>query len=92
MKWKSCMMALLVLLTFTACTPQEEEAVSAKPVIYLYPEQETDVTVQLDHDGPLTATYPAYADGWSIQAAPDGTLTDPETGRMYYCLFWEGVT
>ena len=42
MKWKSCMMAMLVLLTFTACTPQEEEAVSAKPVIYLYPEQETE--------------------------------------------------
>ena len=92
MKWKSCMMALLVLLTFTACTPQEEEAVSAKPVIYLYPEQETDVTVQLDHDGPLTATYPAYEAGWNIHAKPDGTLIDPETGRMYYCLFWEGVT
>lgn len=84
MKWKSCMMALLVLLTFTACTPQEEEAVSAKPVIYLYPEQETDVTVQLDHDGPLTATYPAYADGWSIQAAPDGTLIDHCRSRRQY--------
>ena len=92
MKWKSCIMALLVLLTFTACTPQEEEALTAKPVIYLYPEQETEVTVELDHDGPLTATYPAYEDGWSVLAAPDGTLTDPETGRTYYCLFWEGLT
>ena len=92
MKWKSCIMALLVLLTFTACTPQEEEALTAKPVIYLFPEQETEVTVELDHDGPLTATYPAYEDGWSVLAAPDGTLTDPETGRTYYCLFWEGLT
>ena len=25
-------------------------------------------------------------------AAPDGTLTDPETGREYYCLFWEGIS
>lgn len=97
MKWKSFVLALPALLMLTACTPQEEEAVEAKPVeakpvIYLYPEQETDVTVELDHDGPLTATYPSYEDGWDVLAAPDGTLTDPETGRTYYCLFWEGLT
>ena len=27
-----------------------------------------------------------------MTARPDGTLTDPLTGREYYCLFWEGVT
>ena len=64
---------------------------SEKPVIYLYPEEETEVTVKLDLDGTLTATYPAYGDGWHVLARPDGTLTDPETGREYYCLFWEGV-
>ena len=26
-----------------------------------------------------------------MTAQPDGTLTDPETGRTYYCLFWEGI-
>ena len=31
-----------------------------KPVIYLYPQEETDVTVQLDYDGVLTCTYPTY--------------------------------
>lgn len=65
---------------------------SAKPVIYLYPEEETQVCVKLDYDGTLTSTYPAYDGGWTVKAAPDGTLTDPETGRSYYCLFWEGVT
>ncbi|MBQ3592329.1 MAG: hypothetical protein II979_10335, partial [Clostridia bacterium] len=40
----------------------------------------------------LTHTYPAYHDGWTVLAAPDGTLTDPATGREYYCLFWEGVS
>lgn len=62
----------------------------AKPVIYLYPEEETEVSVALDYDGELTCTYPDYGDGWSVIAAPDGTLTDPDTGREYYCLFWEG--
>lgn len=66
-------------------------ATAAKPVIYLYPEEETQVTVKLDFDGRLTTTYPAYNDGWRVNAEPDGTLTDPDTGREYYCLFWEGV-
>ena len=63
-----------------------------KPVIYLYPEEEIEVSVMLDFDGALTAVYPDYGDGWTVVAAPDGTLTDPATGREYYCLFWEGVT
>ena len=65
---------------------------SAKPVIYLYPEEETEVTVTLELDGTFTSTYPDYGEGWTVNAAPDGTLTDPDTGRTYYCLFWEGVT
>ena len=68
------------------------ESKSAKPVIYLYPEEETRVSVKLDYDGTLTSTYPAYENGWTVDASPDGTLTDPITGRQYYCLFWEGVT
>ena len=68
------------------------EATSEKPVIYLYPEKETRVNVKLDYDGTLTSTYPFYGDGWTMDAAPNGTLTDPDTGRQYYCLFWEGVT
>lgn len=62
-----------------------------KPVIYLYPENKTEVSVKLDLDGELTHTYPSYDGGWTVTAEPDGTLTDTD-GRQYYCLFWEGVT
>lgn len=65
--------------------------VTEKPVIYLYPTTDTLVSVKLDYRGKLTATYPAYRDGWTVHAAPDGTLTDPTTGRQYYCLYWEGI-
>ena len=59
-----------------------------KPVIYLYPTAPTRVNVTLDYAGTLTSTYPAYpSDGWCVDAQPDGTLTDPATGREYYCLF-----
>lgn len=61
-----------------------------KPVIYLYPEVETEVSVKLDFNGKLTSTYPTYNNGWVFVAKPDGTLYDKETDREYYCLFWEG--
>lgn len=66
-------------------------APAAKPVIYLYPEEETEVTVRLDCDGDLTCTYPAYVDGWTVTAAPGGVLTD-QSGQTYSYLYWEGVT
>ncbi len=59
-----------------------------KPVIYLYPEERTEITVTLDIDGELTCTYPEYNGGWEITALPDGTLYD-ESGREYDSLFWE---
>ena len=90
---KRIFLLLLAAVCLTACTDdpcREEEAVTAKPVIYLYPEEETKIHVELDFNGTLTSTYPAYERGWDVIAKPDGTLTDPETGREYYCLFWEG--
>ncbi|MBQ8508655.1 MAG: hypothetical protein IJ493_01995 [Clostridia bacterium] len=60
----------------------------AKPVLYLYPTEETDVTVTFARPELLTTVYPSYNDGWRVSAQPDGTLTD-ERGRSYYCLYWE---
>ena len=83
------LLALLLLAALTSCTPEDEQY-SAKPVIYLYPEAETDVTVRLDYAGDLTCTYPAYDGAWRVAAAPDGTLTD-ESGQIYRYLYWEGT-
>lgn len=80
-----------VLLLAAGCQ-QPEEKLAAKPVIYLYPQQETQVEVRLTLDGALTASYPDYGEGWQVVARPDGTLTDPDTGREFYCLFWEGTS
>lgn len=59
-----------------------------KPVIYLYPETETEFNVSLDYDGELTVTYPTYKNGWHGIAKPDGTLF--VDGHEYSYLFWEG--
>ncbi|MDO5062844.1 MAG: hypothetical protein Q4D77_06665 [Peptostreptococcaceae bacterium] len=66
-----------------------EEEKDEKPVIYLYPEQKTNIRVELDYSGKLTTTYPDYEDGWEITAYPDGRLIDKKNNE-YYCLFWEG--
>ncbi len=64
----------------------------AKPVIYLYPEEETEVSVKVELEGgELTCTYPDYRDGWNVTAYPDGTIVDNADGNEYYCLYWEGV-
>ena len=88
-KVSALVLALLCILSLSGCRLFNEPVAPEKPVIYLYPTEETDVTVTLDYDGVLTATYPAYEDGWRVTAAPDGTLRDA-SGREYYCLFWEG--
>ncbi len=66
------------------------ETLAKKPVIYLYPEQETEVRVTLDLQGRLGCTYPAYNTGWNVIARPDGTMTNLADGRNYEYLFWEG--
>ncbi len=79
------------LLTIAQSDWEPEPGVAYKPVIYLYPEEETEVSVKLSLDGRLTCTYPAYNTGWKITAAPDGTLTDAK-GQTYNYLYWEGQT
>lgn len=79
------------MLTIEPSDWEPEPGVAYKPVIYLYPETETDVSVKLLLDGKLTCTYPAYNTGWKVTAAPDGTLTDAK-GQTYNYLYWEGET
>ncbi len=82
---------LFLLFTMTGCV-RDDQLVAKKPVIYLYPEETATVNVKLEYPGELTCTYPAYRDGWTVVAEPDGTLTDPADGQEYSYLFWEGVS
>lgn len=85
-------LAVLAGFALRSCEPSVlVEDVAAKPVIYLYPEEQTEVSVTLDYDGELTTTYPAYEGGWQVTAYPDGTLLDKD-GNEYSYLFWEGVS
>ena len=87
-----------IMLDFCATEPKVTDpyrddvaTVTEKPVIYLYPEEETDVKVSLDYDGDLTCTYPEYGSGWNVTAFPGGKIYDADTERYYDYLFWEGT-
>ena len=82
------LMCILFVMVLTGC---QEEVCDEKPVVYLYPEKEMEVKVQLDYDGKLVCTYPEYDNGWDVVAQPDGTLCD-YSGKTYSYLFWEGNT
>ncbi len=58
-----------------------------KPVIYLYPEQPTQVTVRLG--ARIRVSDPTYQNGWKVLAMPNGQLK--LDGRSYPYLFWEGL-
>lgn len=58
-----------------------------KPVIYLYPETETQIQVDIAPKGELFFTYPTYDNGWNVTAKPNGDLLID--GKEYSYLFWE---
>ncbi len=63
-----------------------------KPVIYLYPEKETDVHVELElTESELYTTYPKYNGGWDVTAFPDGMLLNKADGSRHRYLFWDSV-
>ena len=66
--------------------------VAAKPVIYLYPEKETDVHVEVElTEAELYTTYPKYNNGWDVVAKPDGSLVNKVDGTHHRYLFWDAV-
>lgn len=60
----------------------------AKPVLYLYPEEETKVALSFEKTELLTTTYPKYKNNWVVTAKPNGDLYDTN-GKYYYGLYWE---
>lgn len=64
--------------------------VAEKPVIYVYPEKTQQVQINLDVKGALQFTYPAYQNGWSFTANPDGRIL--LNGKPYDYLFWDAQT
>lgn len=68
---------------------REDRGVAYKPIIYLYPKEDTEVSVKLQYKDNITTSYPKYLDGWNVLAKKDGTLTDLSTNKNLYSLYYE---
>ncbi|AEA42237.1 hypothetical protein [Fluviicola taffensis] len=64
-----------------------EKRTVKKPVIYLYPETDLALSIDLKPAGNLTFSYPQYSNEWKGVAHPDGSITIDE--KTYPYLFWE---
>ena len=62
--------------------------VAYKPVLYLYPEKQTNIKVNFAHEDYLTTTYPKFNKEWNVIANPNGDLYD-SNNNYYYALYWE---
>ena len=67
-----------------SCDPN----ISYKPIIYLYPEETTKVSVKLGYKDKIRVSYPKYVNGWDVTVKEDGTIL--YDGKEYYALYWEG--
>ena len=65
--------------------------IKRKPVLYLYPETETNVEVKFAKPELLTTTYPKYIDSWNVKVLPNGDMYD-QNGKYYYALYWEELS
>lgn len=77
----------LIMFSLDKFTPAAE---CGKPVIYLYPEEETKVDVSLRVKR-FSYTEPEYGNGWRVLAKPNGEIYNFSDNKIYPYLFWEGV-
>lgn len=63
-----------------------------KPVLYIYPLQETIIHIKHHYRGKHTFTYPPYEDGWTVLAKPNGDLMNLKDSTQHRYLFWEGIS
>ena len=76
---------------YSVASPSSSPDDFYKPIIYLYPQESTEVNVKVGYPEKFTHTYPKYTNGWHVLAQPNGDLTDLQTGRHLYALYWEGL-
>ena len=69
----------------------KNKEIDYKPIIYLYPKQETNVSVKLLKKDSITCSYPKYKGGWDVIAEPNGDLEEIGTGKKLYSLYYENT-
>ena len=61
--------------------------VAYKPIIYLYPTEDMNVSIKLEKPDYIITSYPKYNDGWNVFVKKDGMIK--YKNREYYALYWD---
>lgn len=61
--------------------------VAYKPILYLYPNRDMNITVRLENKDKIITSYPKYENGWDVFVNCDGTIN--YHNRNYYALYWD---
>jgi hypothetical protein len=85
--WKDYFGRILAFYNTNIISPAE----CGKPVIYLYPEEDQNVHVEVNPGNGLSYTDPEYRSGWNVFARKNGELVNSVDGKSYPYLFWEGA-
>ncbi len=64
----------------------------AEPLVYIYAEQPTEISLAPGPGVTLTASCPTLDGAWRVITQPDGSLLDAGTGQRWPHLFWEGAS
>lgn len=72
-----------VVATFT------QTSMIAKPVIYLYPEKTTEISVKVAPIFGISESIPDYIDGWEVVSDKDSNILNKRDNKIYPYLFWE---
>ena len=83
------MVCIVVGIIFIFMLNYNKNEVVYKPIIYLYPTEETQIDVELKNADKITCSYPKYKDKWEVIAKTNGDLTDKKTGKELYSLYYE---
>lgn len=61
-----------------------------KPVIYLYPEETSEIFVNVEPTNGISVSIPEIGNGWNVIATPEGEVFNLADQKTYPYLFWEG--
>lgn len=68
--------------------PEGVIEVTEKPVIYLYSDENQEVSIRADFAENIDFSYPKYQDGWNIEVDVKGNLISDN--KTYPYIFWDG--
>ena len=61
--------------------------VSYKPILYLYPDKDMNVSIKLENENSIITSYPKYDNGWNVFVSKNGIIT--LNNKNYYALYWD---